>query len=155
MEIPIAIFFDDGVGAGSSLEAAKFTSFLVRSDFSRCRFEINHGKSNWKPMNKFSRIGYNIDRHSGFIFANDSRVVKLCSDVNDLCVKLELSSFVHVKVIAYVVGQIISSVTASCGNFFPNYGMIFASHYHFSPFLEFCCFRAGSRKRRALLLERY
>ena len=35
---------------------------------------------------------------------------------------------------------------------FPNYGMIFASHYQFSPFLEFCCFRAGSRKRRALLL---
>ena len=113
--IPIAIFFDDGVGAGSSLEAANFNSFLVRSDLSRCGFEINHGKSNWEPMNKFSWIGYNIDTHRGFIFANDSRIEKLCSDLNDLCAKLELSSFVHVKEIASVVGQIIS-MTASCGN---------------------------------------
>ena len=107
--IAIAIFFDDGVGAGSSLEAVKFNSFLVRSDFSCCRFEINHGKSNWKPMNKFSRIGYNIDTHTGFIY--DSRIAMLCFDLNDLCAKLDLSSFVHVKVIAYVVGQI-----PSCGN---------------------------------------
>ena len=41
------IFFDDGVGAGSSLEAAKINNSLVRSDLSRCGFEINHGKSNW------------------------------------------------------------------------------------------------------------
>lgn len=66
--IPIGRFFDDGVDAGSLLEAAKFNSFLVRSDLSRCQFEINHGKSNWKPMNKFSRIGYNMDTHRGFIF---------------------------------------------------------------------------------------
>ena len=45
--IPIAIFFDDGVGAGSSLEAAKINNSLVRSDLSRWGFEINHGKSNW------------------------------------------------------------------------------------------------------------
>ena len=38
----------DGVGAGSSLEAAKINnSFIVRSDLSRCGFKINHGKSNW------------------------------------------------------------------------------------------------------------
>ena len=66
-------------------------------------------------MNKFSWIGYNIDTHTGFIFANDSRTEKLCSDLNDLFAKLELSSFVHVKEIASVVGQIIS-MTASCGN---------------------------------------
>ena len=68
--IPIAIFFDDGVGAGSSLEVAKVNSSLVRSDLSRCGFEINHEKSNWEPMNKFSWIGYNIDTHTGFIFAS-------------------------------------------------------------------------------------
>jgi len=60
-------------------------------------------------MNKFSRIGYNIDTHRGFIFANDTRIVMLCSDLNDLCAKLELSSLVHVKVIAYVVSQIVST----------------------------------------------
>ena len=113
--IPIGIFFDDGVGAGSSLEAAKINSSLVRSDLSRCGFEINHEKSNWEPMNKFSWIGYNIDTHTGFIFASDARIEKLCSDLNDVCSNLEQSAFVHVKTIASIVGQIIS-MTSSCGN---------------------------------------
>ena len=66
-------------------------------------------------MNKFSWIGYNIDTHTGFTFANDSRIQKLYSDLNDICANLELSDFVHVKEIASVVGQI-TSMTASCGN---------------------------------------
>jgi len=36
--IPIAIFFDDGVGAGPSFQVAKLNSSLVRSDLSRCGF---------------------------------------------------------------------------------------------------------------------
>ena len=112
--ISIAIFFEDGVGAGSSLEVAKANSSLVRSDLSRCGFEINHEKSNWEPMNKFSGIGYNIDTHTGLIFAFDSRIEKLCSDVNDVCANLEQSAFVHVEAIASIVGQIIS-MTSSCG----------------------------------------
>ena len=129
--IPIAIFFDDGVGAGSSLEAAKFNSFLVRSDLSRCGFEINHGKSNWEPMNKFSWIGYNIDTHRGFIFANDSRIEKLCSDLNDLC-------SCQGNCICRWSNYFNDSQLREC---FPNYDKISASHYQFSPFLEFCCFR--------------
>ena len=74
--IPIAIFFDDGVGAGSSLEAARINSALVGSDLSQCGFQINHEKSNWEPMNKFSWIGYNIDTHTGFIFASHARIEK-------------------------------------------------------------------------------
>ena len=44
--IPIAIFFDVGVGAASSFEAAKLNSSLVRADLSHCGFEINGNKSN-------------------------------------------------------------------------------------------------------------
>lgn len=88
---------------------------MVRSDLSRCGFEINHEKSNWEPTNKFSWIGYVIDTNTGFIVASDSRVEKLCSDLADVCAKLELSDFVHVKEIASIVGQIIS-MSSSCGN---------------------------------------
>lgn len=113
---PIAIFVDDGVGAGPSLEAENFKySSLVCSEFSRCVFGIYHEKSNWEHTNKFSWIGYNIDPHSGFVFATDSRIVKLCSDLNDICAKSELSAFAHVKIIACFVGQIIS-MTRGCGN---------------------------------------
>ena len=103
------------ISAGSSLEAAKFNSSFNRSNLSRCGFEINHEKSNWEPMNKFSWIGYNIDTYTGFIFANDSRIQKLCSDLNDVCFNLELSDFVHGKEIASVVGQL-TSMTATFGN---------------------------------------
>ena len=56
---------------------------MVRSDLSHCGFEINLGKSNGEPMNKFSWIGYNIDSNNT-ILTNDSRIEKLCSDINDL-----------------------------------------------------------------------
>lgn len=113
--IPIAIFFDDGVGAGPSLQVAKLNSSLVRSDLSRCGFEINQEKSNWEPSRAFSWIGYNIDTHTGLIFASDARIEKLSSDLNDICASLEFSACVHVKNIASIVGQIIS-MSASCGN---------------------------------------
>ena len=90
-------------------------SSLVRSDLSRYGFDINHEKSNWEPKNKFSWIGYNIDTHTGFIFASDARIEKLCSDLNAVCANLEQSAFIHVKTIASIVGQIIS-MTSSCGN---------------------------------------
>ena len=32
-------------------------------------------------MNKFSRIGYNIDTHTGFIFASVARIGNFCSDL--------------------------------------------------------------------------
>ena len=83
--ISIAIFFDDGVGAGSSLEAAKSNSSLVRSDLSRCGFEINHEKSKWEPMNNFSWICYDIDTHTGYIFASDAGMEKLCSVLDGSC----------------------------------------------------------------------
>ena len=119
--IPIAIFFDDGVGAGCSLEAAKINNSLVRSDLSRCGFEINHGKSNWEPKNKFSWIDYNIDTHTGFIFASDARIEKLCSELNAIFANLEQSAFVHVKTIASIVGQINYLNDFQLWECFPNY----------------------------------
>lgn len=118
--IPRTRFFDDGVGAGSSLEAAKINSSLVRSDLSRYGFEINREKSNWEPNDKFSWIGYNIDTHTSFIFASDARIEKLCSYLNAVCANLEQSAFIHVKTIASIVGQIISN-DFQLWECFPNY----------------------------------
>ena len=38
--IPIAMFSDDGIGAGESLNSAKINSSIVRAGVSRCGFEI-------------------------------------------------------------------------------------------------------------------
>ena len=114
--IPIALFFDDGIGAGSSLNSAKINSSIVRADLARCGFEINKEKSSWEPERKFSWIGYDIDTQTGFIFASAVRMEKLLNDLNEVCSVLEASAFVHVKRIASIVGQIIS-MSPSCGNF--------------------------------------
>ena len=113
--IPIAIFFYDGVGDGLTLEAAKANSSSVRSDLVRCGFGLNHEKSIWQPSTSFSWIGFNIDTQTGFIFAVDSRIDKLCSDLNSVCASLVVSPYVYVKKIASIVGQIIS-LAPSCGN---------------------------------------
>jgi len=106
--IPITTFFDDGVGAGPSFQVAKLNSSLVRSDLSRRGFEINHGKSNWEPTRRPSWIDYNIDTHTGLIFASVAGIEKLCTDLNDICAGLEFSALVHVTNIASIVGQFIS-----------------------------------------------
>ena len=113
--IPIALFFDDGIEAGSSLNSAKINSSIVRADLARCGFEINKEKSSWEPERKFSWIGYDIDTQTGFIFASTVRMEKLLNDLNEVCSVLEASAFVHVKRIASIVGQIIS-MSPSCGN---------------------------------------
>ena len=52
--IAIVVFLDDSVGAGSSLEAAKTSSPLVRSDLVHFGSGINHKKSVWQPSSAFS-----------------------------------------------------------------------------------------------------
>ena len=112
--IPVAIFFDDSVGSDPSFQVAKFSSSLVRSNLSRCGFEINHEKSDWDPTRRLSWIGYNVDTHTGLIFASDARIEKLCADLNNICPSLEFSACVHVKNTAAIVSQIIS-ISANCG----------------------------------------
>ena len=107
--IPVAIFIDDGVGAGQSVEAANHNISVVRSDLAPAGFQINHEKSGWQPMSCFFFwIGYTIDTYSGLICATDSRIGKLSSELVDICVALEESRFVHVKRIASIVGEILS-----------------------------------------------
>lgn len=113
--IPIAIFFDDGVGAGCSLETAKFNSSLVRSGLGMCGFQVNHETSDWEPSKRFSWIGYIIDTQTGFIYASDARIEKLLCDLNEICDSLEVSDSIHFKNLASIVGQIIS-MSSSCGN---------------------------------------
>ena len=43
----MAIFIDDGVGAGQSVEAVNHNISVVRSDLARAGFQINHEKSDW------------------------------------------------------------------------------------------------------------
>lgn len=113
--IAIAVFFSDSVGAGSSLEAAKTSNPLVRSDLVHFGSGINDEKSVWQPSSAFSWIGFHTDTLRGFILAVDPRINKMCSDLNTVCANLNTSPFIHVRKIASIVSQIIS-LAQNCGN---------------------------------------
>ena len=113
--IPIAIFFDDGVGAGSPRDIAESNSSVVRSSLAQCGFLVNQEKSDWNPRNIFSWIGFIINTRSGLIYATDARIESLCCDLNELCADFEVSASIHVKRLASIVGKIIF-LSACCGN---------------------------------------
>ena len=95
--IPIAIFFDDGVGAGSSRDIAESNGSVVRSSLAQSGFLVNQEKSDWNPKNIFSWIGFIINTRSGLIYAIDARIESLCCALNELCADFEVSASIHVK----------------------------------------------------------
>ena len=97
------------------------------------------------PRRRFSGIAYNIDTHTGLIFASDARIEKLCADLNDICPSLEFCACVHVKNIASWSDYFNVRQLWEC---YPDYDQIFASYYQFSEFVEFPCLRARSSKAR-------
>ena len=113
--IPIAIFFDDGIGAGDTLKNARANSAIVQSDLAQCGFLVNPEKSNWEPKTRFSWIGYTIDTQTGLIHANEERIKKLSFELEQICANWQSSELVHVRLLASIVGQIIS-LSASCGS---------------------------------------
>ena len=113
--IPIAIFFDDGIGAGDTFKNARANSAIVQYDLAQCGFLVNPEKSNWEPKTRFSWIGYTIDTQTGLIHASEERIKKLSSELEKICANWQSSELVHVRLLASIVGQIIS-LSASCGS---------------------------------------
>ena len=107
--IPITKFFDDGVGAGSSLNSVKINSSIGCADLSRYGLEINEEKSNWEPERNYlgKAIIFTLKRGS---FSQVSNI-----DLNEACSVLEASAFIHVKKISSIVNQI-TLITLSCRN---------------------------------------
>ena len=81
----------------------------------QCGFLVNPENSDWEPKTWFSWIGYTIDTQTGLIHANEERIQKLSSKLEQICANLQLSNLVHVRLLASIVDQIIS-LSASCGS---------------------------------------
>ena len=114
--IPLAIFFNDGVGAGQLVEAANHNI----SSLSRDRI---------LPVPVFRLIMGSLTGSLSLVFLGSDTLLTLIrgsfarpiaelkfffSELVDICVALEESRFVHVQGIAFIVGQIVS-LSPSCG----------------------------------------
>ena len=82
--IPIAIFFADGIGAGGTSKNVWANSAKVQSDLVQCGFLVNPEKSDWEPKTRFWWIGYTIDTQTGLIHANEKRIQKLSSELEQI-----------------------------------------------------------------------
>jgi len=112
--IPIAIYLDDGLGGGKNHCQAKIFSLIVHSDLLKCGFVVNELKSHWEPVQEIAWLGYVINTSVKSIRATDKRICKLITSINDI-LDHRREYPIHVKVLASVVGQIIS-LEISVGN---------------------------------------
>ncbi len=59
--IPIAVYLDDGLGAGRNLLSARSNNLTVHSVLLKAGFIINEGKSVWDPVQETTWLGYTIN----------------------------------------------------------------------------------------------
>ena len=104
--ISFAVYLDDGLGAGKNFYMAKRHSLIVHSDLLKCGFIVNEPKSCWEPRQDITWLGYIINTKTNTISATDKRICKLKRSTDEVI--NTTSSFIHVKQLASVVGQIIS-----------------------------------------------
>ena len=95
------------VSKGGTSKNAWANSAKVQSDLAQCGFLVNPESSDWEPKTRFSWIGCTIDTQTGLIHANEERIQKLSSELEQICANLQLSDLVHVRLLASFVGQII------------------------------------------------
>ena len=82
--IPIAVYFDDGIGAGKNILVAKRNILIVHSDLIKAGFLVNEEKSNWEPVQVIVWLDYTIDTHNNTIAASERRICKLNSCLDEL-----------------------------------------------------------------------
>ena len=116
--IPIAVYLDDGIGAGKNIVVAKRNSLIVHSDLIKAGFLVTGEKSNWEPVQVIVWLSYTIDTYNNPIAAPEWRICKLNSCLDELLnlgqgPRLYASKKKKQKKLASVVGQILSLPTAA------------------------------------------
>lgn len=105
--IPIAVYLDDGLGAGKNALLAQQHSLTVHSTLLKAGFIINEPKSVWDPTQIMIWLGYLINTKDNTIEATKKRIKKLKTALREV-LSIELEESIHVKELASIVGQIIS-----------------------------------------------
>ena len=82
--IPIAVYLDDGLGAGRSPLVANRHSLLVHSDLLKAGFIVNEEKSVWDPLQLMTWLGYSINTKDNIIQATDKRIKKLKAALDEV-----------------------------------------------------------------------
>ena len=105
----IIMFLDDGLGGASDLDFAGKFSTEVRKYLTQLGFLLAEQKCNWQPQNKITWLGLFWDMVVGKVYITDRRIQKIIHSIETLLVKIKRDTFISVRELAAVAGQIISA----------------------------------------------
>ena len=104
----ILMYLDDGLGTHIDPVVCKTVSAQVKQDLISSGFVPKNEKSMWEPACNITFLGYFIDTLEGIIKIPEQRLLKLSNTIDDIETTFIKYSKVHVRLVASLVGQIIS-----------------------------------------------
>ena len=103
------MYLDDGLGVHDDQELCSSMVLQVKNDLINSGFVPKAEKSLWTPTKNLTWLGTNIDTENGVFSIPNSRIQKIMSTISDIDQCLTKRGKVFVRLVASLVGQIIST----------------------------------------------
>ena len=106
----IIMFLDDGIGGARTLDEAVRSSIFAKESLLGLGFLLAEEKCKWEPSLKAIWLGHDIDMQEAKLYITEERIRRLEIAIESLLCQTEKDqySLIHVRVLASVIGQIIS-----------------------------------------------
>ena len=104
----VLMYLDDGLGTHTDKGICRTMSEQVKQDLIMSGFVPKNEKSKWYPVQNVTFLGYFIDTDKSIIKIPDDRLDKVLRTINDIELYIMKFGQVHVRLVASLVGQIVS-----------------------------------------------
>ena len=106
----IIMFLDDGIGGHNNYNMAVKSSSYTKQTLGEFGFLLADEKCNWIPSQTACWLGHDIDMKKNMLFITKDRIERLEMKLKSVMFQIRHSSddLIHVKILASIVGQIIS-----------------------------------------------
>ena len=103
------MYLDDGLGGADNYDECTKVSHRIRADLIDFGFIIAEEKCNWNPVQVITFLGMVWDTSEGTIRITDERINMILKCISCICSRLPDKRVISVKLLASVVGQLIST----------------------------------------------
>ena len=104
----VLMYLDDGFGRHSSYDKCLQVAMEIKQDLIKSGFVPKVEKSMWNPSTEAVFLGYHLNLSTGIISIPERRLHKIRQTIGHTHASLQKSEKVHVRLVASLVGQIIS-----------------------------------------------
>lgn len=104
----VLMFLDDGYGCGKDYHSTLNMACDIKQDLLKSGFVPKAGKCVWTPVQSLQFLGAEINSENGIVRISDTRIQKIKSTIESINLCLKQHRRVRVRLVASLVGQIIS-----------------------------------------------